>query len=68
MLNDAGHGYAIGSPDQTLYGAIAATPGLAWHTRYNSGLLVCTDSTGQTVLVGGDGMGRNAWAVTVPAE
>jgi hypothetical protein len=68
MLNAEGHGYAIGSPEQGLFGAIAATPGLLWNTRYTSGLIVCTDSAGNTVLVGGDAMGRNAWAVTVPAE
>lgn len=68
MLNNEGHGYAIGEADQTLLAAIAATPGLSWHTRYDSGLVICTDSAGNTVLVGGDGMGRNAWAVTVPAQ
>jgi hypothetical protein len=62
-LNDEGHGFAIGEDDQTVWEAI----------RTNDYFLACAFSNGlyhvtkneREYLVGGDGMMRNAWAVSI---
>ena len=61
-LNNDGMGFAIGEEDMTL-AAAAESEGWTVDEVYEISLIRATDSNGHTVLIGGDGMGRMAWAV-----
>jgi hypothetical protein len=63
-LNNAGLGFAIGEDDQTLTAA-AESEGWIVKEVYSIDLIRVTDAAGHTALIGGDGMGRNAWAIWV---
>lgn len=65
-LNNAGVGFAIGNENQKL---TAATRAEGWKVlqQFDISLLLATDSQGNKFLVGGDGLGLNAWAVKIPA-
>jgi len=60
-FNNDGRGFAIGQEGQTLLEALH-TEGYELVANHGDGLLEATRNNA-TYLVGGDAMGRNAWAV-----
>ncbi len=62
-LNDNGHGFAIGDDDQTIADALIED-GYEYAGDLGDGLVKATKGSA-TYLVGGDAMGRNAWAVQI---
>jgi hypothetical protein len=65
--NNAGLGFGIGDDSDDIGDAALAT---GWQVlqRYDASLLLATDSSGNHFLVGGDGVGRGAWVIRVPAQ
>lgn len=61
-LNELGMGFAIGEEDMTLATA-AESEGWTVEEVYEISLIRATDSKGNTALIGGNEMGRQAWAV-----
>jgi hypothetical protein len=63
QLNNEGKGFAIGHDDQTVRDAII-DGGYYLACSFEGGLFHVTLDEDE-FLIGGDGMGRNAWAVRV---
>lgn len=63
-LNNEGQGFAIGEDHDDIATASAAS---GWHVleRYVASLLLAQDPAGRMFLVGGDGAGQGAWAVSL---
>ena len=62
-LNNEGKGFAIGEDDQPVWEAIA-NGGYYLAANFGNGIFHVTMDAHE-YLVGGDGMGRNAWAVAI---
>ena len=62
-LNNEGKGFAIGEEDQEVWDAIS-NAGYYFKANYGIGIYHVTKD-GREYLVGGDGVGRNAWAVQI---
>jgi len=63
QLNNEGKGFAIGHADQTVRDAII-DGGYYLACSFDGGIFHVTLDEDE-FLVGGDGMGRNAWAVAI---
>lgn len=65
--NNAGLGFGIGEDGEDIQ---SATEAAGWKTiqRYDASLLLATDSSGNHFLVGGDGLGNDAWVIKVPSQ
>ena len=64
-MNNDGRGFALTGHENALVTDEITEAGLTVVADHGDGLIECRDAQGRTILVGGDGSRRNAWAVRV---
>ena len=64
-LNNDGRGFALTDSENALVTDEIAQARLTVVADHGDGLIECRTAQGRVVLVGGDGIRRNAWAVRV---
>lgn len=65
IANLQGHGFAIGEENEDIAHATQAQGWTVLH-RYDASLLHAADASGDQFLVGGDGIGKGAWVISLP--